>query len=103
MPTLPTHAEQQLTANVILEKVAKAFGVQVSDIEGRSRRADIQAARNAACYWLQHSGMSLKAIGVKLGGRDHTTIMSNIRTAKGCARTSITFRNKLRQCGWQEW
>ncbi|MCO5092644.1 helix-turn-helix domain-containing protein [Bosea sp. (in: a-proteobacteria)] len=61
----------------VLEVVAKHTGFDRVAIIGESRRAPLVRARQMA-YWLlrKHTTMSFPHIGSKLGGRDHTTILS---------------------------
>jgi len=62
--------------DTLLAIVARALGVRVADLTGRSRARRIGEARILAAYVLrtQIPALSQEAIGDLLGGRDHSTI-----------------------------
>jgi chromosomal replication initiation ATPase DnaA len=71
-----------MTPRALLIAIALAFGVDVSDLTGRSRRRHIAHARQAAC-WALHAAfpkLSQEAIGGLLGGLDHATVKYAIDT-----------------------
>ena len=69
-----------VTIDRIFEKVAKKYGVSVDDIKGVKRTKDIAYARHITIYMIRKlTDMSLPQIG-KLFNRDHTTILSSIKT-----------------------
>ncbi|KPK41384.1 MAG: chromosomal replication initiation protein [Omnitrophica WOR_2 bacterium SM23_29] len=68
--------EERITADSILEVVAKYFNVRVSDIKGRRRTKQIILPRQIAMYLVRKlTDHSLPEIGELCGGRDHTTIL----------------------------
>ncbi len=78
---LPKHS--RLTAEQIIEQVARHFGVQVPALRGDSRSRAIARPRQIAMYLIrEETGASLPQIGATLGGRDHTTVLY------GCERIS---------------
>ena len=71
-----------VTIDRIFEKVAKKYGVSVEDIKGVKRTKDIAFARHIAIYMIRKlTDMSLPQLG-KLFKRDHTTILSSIKTVE---------------------
>lgn len=66
----------------ILDAVSKTTGVGVPALRGRRRTRPVARARQAA-YWLlaRHTSLSLSAIGARLGGRDHTSVLHGVRRA----------------------
>ncbi|MEX1223251.1 MAG: helix-turn-helix domain-containing protein, partial [Pirellulales bacterium] len=77
-------ARQQVRAAVELPQIGKAvlrkFGLQLSDLTGKSRRRHIVAARSVLMYLArQLTDHSLAGIGRYCGGRDHTTTLHNCR------------------------
>lgn len=96
----------------IVAEVAATYQVTVAAIVGRSRKAAIVEARRAVCHRLRdETDMSYTEIGRKLGGRDHTTIITLTRrppsppapsndgparspevcTVDGCGRPHVAF------------
>lgn len=64
----------------IIAIVAKATGITVADIYGRSRYREVSLPRHLAAYFCRTVGeASFPYIGHKLGGRDHTTIINSVR------------------------
>lgn len=62
--------------NKILEAVAEAEGLKITDLTGQNRSAKIAIPRQLAMYILrEYNDISLPQVGELLGGRDHTTVM----------------------------
>ncbi len=65
-----------LSADEIIEAVARRFQLELAELRGRSRRAAVARPRQIAMYLLRsETGASLPQIGALLGGRDHTTVL----------------------------
>jgi hypothetical protein len=81
MPALP----RPLTAREIIDEVVARHGVDRAELAGSSRRAPVTAARREASWRIRHEVLvngrqiSLPEIARHLGGRDHTTVLYNIR------------------------
>jgi len=64
--------------------VAETWGVPFATLAGPVRTRYVSRARAALCRELRaRTPMSLAEIGAYLGGRDHTTILSLLRGARG--------------------
>ncbi len=71
-----------VTVERILETVAKKYGTTIDNIKGTRRTREIAYARHIAVYLLRKlTDLSLPQIG-KCLGRDHTTIISSLRTVE---------------------
>lgn len=56
--------------------VAERFGIQVSQMCSKTRTRDVVAARHTAMYFAkERTTHSLKSIGLRFGGRDHSTVI----------------------------
>jgi hypothetical protein len=67
----------------VIQAVARRFCVTPIGMIGRERRAILVDARSIATYIMrEHYGMSYPAIGKRLGGRDHTTIINQHERAQ---------------------
>lgn len=65
---------------LVLRAVARKHRLKVADITGPRRYKDVVAARFEAAWRMRvRLGMSLPAIGRRLGGRDHTSILNAVR------------------------
>jgi chromosomal replication initiator protein len=69
----------------IMDLNCKVFEVNVQDIKGRSRKYNVNLCRQMIMYFIReyNQNISLKQIGVFLGGRDHATIINGIRQIEG--------------------
>ncbi len=68
--------EERLSADLVLEIVAKYFNVRISDIKGRRRTKQIVLPRQVAMYLIRKlTEHSLPEIGELCGDRDHTTVI----------------------------
>jgi len=74
-----------VTAREIIDAVVKKHGIERAELAGSSRRAPVTAARREASWRIRHEVLvngrqiSLPEIARHLGGRDHTTVLYNIR------------------------
>jgi chromosomal replication initiator protein len=68
----------------VLSATATLFDVAPSELVARNRRPDVARARKVAIYLARElTGKSLPEIGRRLGGRDHSTILSAVRSLSG--------------------
>ncbi|HEV2517965.1 MAG TPA: helix-turn-helix domain-containing protein [Devosia sp.] len=78
-------APRGITAREIIDAVVAKHGVSRAELASASRRAPITAARREASWRIRHEVLvngrqiSLPEIARHLGGRDHTTVLYNIR------------------------
>ncbi len=67
---------RRITAQVILDATASAFGFTVQDLCSASRRRPLVIARQIGMYLFRElTDFSYPAIAREFGGRDHTTVM----------------------------
>lgn len=67
----------------IVDEVAIKYEVSVVDLISERRNAPLPQARFEAMYRMKtETPMSLPAIGQRLGGRDHTTVLNGIKQHK---------------------
>ena len=83
----------------ILDVVAQVTGVGVAALLGRQRTRWVARARQAA-YWMlaHHTSLSLPAIGARLGGRDHTSVLHGLRRADALIAGDGNFATTLDRC-----
>ncbi|MDP9136098.1 MAG: chromosomal replication initiator protein DnaA [Actinomycetota bacterium] len=68
----------------VLSATASLFDVTPNQLIARDRRPDVARARKVAIYLARElTGKSLPEIGRRLGGRDHSTILSAVRSLSG--------------------
>jgi chromosomal replication initiator protein len=92
---------RELPPSEIIERVAHHFGLEVSQLKGRSRKRDIVRPRQIAMYLIrEETGTSLPQIGDILDGRDHSTVLYGCERVAGLLEEDLSFRrevNALRQ------
>ena len=72
----PPKEPVEVSAEMVLNIVCETLNLDVTDLQGNSRRRDISQARQIAMYLMrQHTNLSLPKIGEALGGKDHSTVM----------------------------
>ncbi len=85
-----------ITVEDIISTVASEFQVSPDDIIQRKRTVDIAMARQVSMYLAREmTDLSLKAIGEKFGGRDHTTVMYACDKIVGMREDSETVDNRI--------
>jgi chromosomal replication initiator protein len=92
---------RELPPGEIIERVAHYFGLEVSQLKGRSRKRDIARPRQIAMYLIrEETDMSLPQIGDLLDGRDHSTVLYGCERVAELLEEDVNFRrevNALRQ------
>ena len=74
------HAHKVITADLIMDQVAKYYRIKISDILGSKRTRNIARPRQVAMSLTKElTNLSLPAIGDAFGGRDHTTVMHGVK------------------------
>lgn len=92
------YAPSRLTAREIIDAVVAKHGVSRTELAGSSRRAPVTAARREASWRIRHEVLvngrqiSLPEIARHLGGRDHTTVLYNIRRYEAERQTQAAQR-----------
>ncbi len=72
---ISTENKREITPDLILDIVADHFNITVADLKSNKRNAEIAIPRQIAMYLIRSmTETSLKAIGVILGGKDHSTV-----------------------------
>ena len=98
------NSKREVTPQVILDVVAEHYGVSSNDIIGGKRNSEIVVPRQIVMYLCREiTDTSYKAIGILLGNRDHSTIISGdnkVRDKLAVGDTSLksnidTIRKKL--------
>ncbi|HEX2915444.1 MAG TPA: chromosomal replication initiator protein DnaA [Chloroflexia bacterium] len=85
-----------VTKERIVETVANFYNIEMKELTGRSRSADIVLPRQVAMYILrEQTDHSLVEIGQALGGRDHTTVMHGLEKIEQALDTNSQLRQQI--------
>lgn len=83
----PTVTPPRPSVQTIIKTVATYYRVSIKEIYSQRRDLYIVRPRQIAMYLAHHlTARSMPDIGRKIGGRDHTTILSGIRRIKDLRR-----------------
>lgn len=87
---------RKVTPELILDIVAEHYNITVADLKSNKRNADIAYPRQIAMYLIRTmTNSSLKAVGIVLGGKDHSTVKYGIEKINDEAETSESLSNTL--------
>jgi chromosomal replication initiator protein len=85
-----------VTKERIIDAVSNFYNVEMKDLLGKSRSADIVLPRQVAMYIIrEQTDHSLVEIGQALGGRDHTTIMHGLDKIEQALDSNIQLRQQI--------
>ena len=88
--------KREVTPELILDIVSDHFGVSIADLKGGKRNAEIVFPRQIAMYLIRNmTETSLKAVGVILGGKDHSTIKHGIEKIENDLQADETLSNTI--------
>lgn len=80
----------------ILKAVSAYYHISENDIMGKNRQKEIALARQVIMYLSRElSGDSLKSIGLRLGRRDHTTVIHACNTIKDKTEFEPEFKRQV--------
>lgn len=93
----PSRKKRKLTLKVIGEEVSSSFDVPIADMQSRSRQRRVAIARNVAGMVSRDlMDVSLMEIGRFYSNRDHSTILSGIKTITRSLETDPELRRVVR-------
>ncbi len=85
-----------LTPEMIIDEVARHFGVTSEDICSSKRNSSISNARQVAIYAVRSIlQISMSDIGKEFGGRDHSTIVYSIKQIEENMKKDPKFKNMV--------
>ncbi|HDR04042.1 MAG TPA: chromosomal replication initiator protein DnaA [Candidatus Marinimicrobia bacterium] len=85
-----------ISVESIMKTVAAYYRISENDIMGKNRRKEIALARQIIMYLSRDmSGDSLKSIGLRLGRRDHSTVIHACTTIKEKIDQDPSFRSQI--------
>jgi chromosomal replication initiator protein len=78
--TTVARAGQQLTVEAIQKAVASYFSVRIADLKGQRRHRGVARPRMIAMFLSRElTGASFPEIGLRFGGKDHSTVINACR------------------------
>lgn len=85
------------TPEIIIEEVARYYGLQTDAIRGQSRSKDLSSPRQIAMYLCRNlTNLPLQDIGKEFSGRNHATVISSIRKVEDMMTAGTEMNNIIR-------
>lgn len=94
-------APQDDLIKIYLQIACKALFVKLKDVISKNRSRELSEARFILISILKREfpSLSLKQIGKKFGGRDHSTVIYSLNVYNDLMKSSPNFRQKA-NCAW---
>lgn len=93
-----TRPRKTLAVGDVVEKVARYFDIDPASIYEKTRRKEVVKPRQLIMYILREDfAVSYPAIGQKLGGRDHTTVIHSCEKIKNELKTDDELEEEITQ------
>ncbi|MCQ2440040.1 MAG: chromosomal replication initiator protein DnaA [Oscillospiraceae bacterium] len=85
------------TPEIIIEEVARYYGLSTDAIRGQSRAKDLSSPRQISMYLCRNlTNLPLQDIGREFSGRNHATVISSIRKVEDMMRAGTEMNNIIR-------
>jgi len=90
------HTKRDISIEFILQVVSEYFHIDENCILTQTRKREIVQVRQVAMYFAkQLTTMSLKSIGVRLGKKDHATVLHAVNTVNNLMETDRRFKMQM--------
>jgi len=87
---------RKTSPQVVLKTVASHYNIQFADLTKRSRKKEIVYPRQVAMFLLREEvKLSFPEIGLRLGGRDHSTVIHACEKIRTAEKEDEVLRNEL--------
>lgn len=88
--------DKQISVAKILKNTAKYYQVAQSLILGKGRSKEVALSRQVGMYIAKsHTELSLKAIGLEFGGRDHSTVVHAVKSIEKKRESDSELNNDI--------
>ena len=93
-----TQSAAHLNVAAVQREVASYFGVKITDLKGQSRQTSVTRPRQVAMYLARKlCKASFPELGLKFGGKDHTTVMSACRKVEALLDSDPQLRGMVHE------
>lgn len=93
-----TRPRKTLAVSDVVEKVARYFDIDPASIYEKTRRKEVVKPRQLIMYILREDfAVSYPAIGQKMGGRDHTTVIHSCEKIKNELKSDTDLEEEITQ------
>jgi chromosomal replication initiator protein len=89
---------QEYIVESIIETVTTYYNITEKDITSKSRKREFVTARHITTMFLRKfTKISLKDIGLRLGGRDHTTAINSLKVINDLLETDDIIKEQCQE------
>lgn len=93
---ISSYNNREVTPELILDIVSDHFNITIADLKGNKRSASISVPRQIAMYLMRTlTETPLQAIGIILGGKDHSTIKYGVEKIEKEIAKDETLHNTI--------
>jgi chromosomal replication initiator protein len=93
-----TQITKQVTVESIKDMVAEYYNLPVEKLHSKTRKRSIVIARQLSMFLAKKlTNKSLKAIGAKFGGRDHSTVIYSCNAVQDLMDIDILFKDTVQE------
>ena len=93
---ISSYNNREVTPELILDIVADHFNITIADLKSNKRSANISVPRQIAMYLIRYlTETPLQAIGIILGGKDHSTIKYGVEKIEKSIVKDETLNNTI--------
>ncbi len=93
-----TQISKQITVDSIKDLVADYFNMPVEKLQSKTRKRSIVIARQLSMFLAKKlTNKSLKQIGAKFGGRDHSTVIYSCNAVQDMMDTDSMFKDTVQE------
>jgi len=96
---LAKHLEQPekvISPEAILKAVAEHYGIKISDLKSERKHKVVALPRQVAMYLMRTmTRCSLPDIGLRFGGRDHTTVMYGVKKIDKRSKEDVSLKSTI--------
>ena len=80
--------KEKITIDEVVKAVASSFGLKINELKSEKKNKNLATARQVAMYLARkYTALSFPDIGVKIGGRDHSTVIYGCNKIKNLLDT----------------
>ena len=95
---MATQEARRVTPELIIEEIAKQYGVEAEDIVSKKRSREIALPRQIAMYLCRDmTQLSTTNIGKAFGDRDHTTVMHGCDKIASEMQSNFAFKKRIEE------
>ena len=91
---------KEISIDYIIKSICGYYGIKKEMLLNKTKKREIVQARQIAMHYAKiYTNASLTKIGLKIGGKDHATVLHACKTVKNLSETDIFFKSEVDKIG----